>query len=90
MLKKINLKLVGFIGVQRDEETRERSGREEKGKEKGGGKGKRRRERKKNQNFPPLFLAWRNNKIKADLRQIHSTFSLDKPMEGCCHFCCQF
>jgi len=64
MLKKINLKLVGFIGVQRDEETRERRGREEKGKEKGGGKGKRRRERKKNQNFPPLFLAWRNNKIK--------------------------
>jgi hypothetical protein len=52
MLKKINLKLVGFIGVQRDEETRERRK----------GKGKRWRERKKEEGkekkpelSPPFF-----------------------------------
>jgi len=44
-------------------ETRERSGREVKGKEKGGGKGKRRRERKKKSQLTIIFafFASRNN-----------------------------
>jgi hypothetical protein len=54
-------------------ETRERSGREVKGKEKGGGKGKRRRERKKkiNHNFPSFlpFLPGETIKKKGTIRE---------------------